>query len=151
MLSPESKYKAVYDSKGARWRIYDSKSKSIGSRKSRDYAKDDLAALELGSHKSQTKGAGAGGAAGRQSDRLGAAPTVAYAEPTRDGNYVGRGNKRPQPYEPRLQPVSPTKRAQVLLDRDCTDPVKLVTFRAVSRQRLVRFGVREVQVCIGDG
>jgi hypothetical protein len=123
MLSSQGNYNAVYDAKGTRWRIYDFKNKSIGSRQSRDLAIDDLAALEEGSHKSQTKGEQA---ASRHSDRSSAGPTMTYADPTRESNYVGRGSnlKRARPDEC-LPTISQTEHAQGLLDQDCEDPEKL--------------------------
>jgi hypothetical protein len=121
IISSSGNYKAVYDKKGNRWRINDKNNKSIGTRKSREDAISDLEALEGGTHKSQSgnfKDHRMRGGSGRVS----AASTTVYAQPTREGNYKGRGNnlKRTAPEKIVAKDCSPTKLARKLINQ-CTN------------------------------
>jgi hypothetical protein len=120
IISSSGNYKAVYDKKGNRWRINDKNNKSIGTRKSREDAISELEALEGGTHKSQSgnfKDHRMRGGSGRVS----AASTTVYAQPTREGNYKGRGNnlKRTAPEKIVAKDCSPTKLARKLINQ-CT-------------------------------
>ena len=116
----------MYDKKRNRWRINGKNNKSLGTTKSREDAISNLEALEGGTHKSQSgnfKDHRMRGGSGRVS----AASTTVYAQPTRGGNYKGRGNnlKRTAPEKIVSKDCSPTKLARKLINQDCQDAPKL--------------------------
>lgn len=92
--SVSGKFKAVHDAKLARWGLFTSKNKRIGNRKALEDVVTDLEALDAGTHKSQFKDHTQPTQQLKASTRIASNKTVAYAPPTREGNYIGRGNKR---------------------------------------------------------
>ena len=61
------------------------------------------------------------------SGRVSAASTTVYAQPTREGNYKGRGNNLKQiaPEKIVAKDCSSTKLARKLINQDCQDVPKL--------------------------
>ena len=132
IYSKSRQYIAEYDKSGNRWRISTHTKQAIGSRKLRADAEADLSKLDVGTHKSQSKDRKRQLPAAKRPCRRASSPAVAYAAPTREGNYKagpGRGNKvekkRAAPEEKISSTFSPSKAARKLLDSGCENPGKL--------------------------
>ena len=109
-------------------RLSENGNKSIGTRKSKEAAMKDLQDLEDGTHKSQIHEF----KDHRQvsSGRILSQAPQQYAEPTRKGNYKGRGNnlKRSAAAQ-KIAPsdTNPAKKARDLIKTYCQDPGRLQT------------------------
>lgn len=128
--SAGGKYKAVYDAKGSRWRIcsMNSHSNRITSRKLPKDVMLDLAALDAGVHKSQLNQSNQPDQALKASARIANNTPMVYAAPTREGNYVGRGNNTQKRVNKTIvthTEDTAVKAAKHLLESDCKDAGKL--------------------------